>query len=154
MNVNFPSPSFHRRNDGLAILFLAVCGLLLTWPLWKDGGYRTYLDNPCHLAEIERLAENAGWSEDGYAGFPVGLLHSPLWYGMLAAWRRFGLAFEPIYGGLVCFSLIAPALAMYRIARRRLAPTLAAGLAWLVLIQRPAMDSLGSTLPLRRYMSA
>ena len=71
--------------DLLATGTLLVTSLVIAWPVLQ-GGQITYIDNPAHLAEAHSLAHDAyrGWSEAAYCGFPLGTLHSPLWYA--ACW--------------------------------------------------------------------
>lgn len=61
-----------------------VCSIVLCVPFWR-GGWRISGDHAPHIAELLDLATNAsGWSDLAFAGFPLGTLHSPLWYGLLA----------------------------------------------------------------------
>lgn len=131
--------------DGYAVLVLLTTGLVLAWPILR-GGYETYLDNPVHLAEIHSMAFDArgGWSDLSFCGFPLHLLHSPLWYGLLAVLARLHLPAGPLYGAMVLAGLLAPPLALYKVARRRLPPAAAGGIAYLLLLQRPGFIGYGS----------
>jgi hypothetical protein len=134
-----------RQGDALAAATIVAAGCVIGWPV-LSGGYLTYLDNPAHLAEIHALATEArnGWSEMAYCGFPIGNLHSPLWYGILSAVVRAGIPAGPVYALFALAGFVAPALAVYRVSRRCLGP-LAAGLpAFLLLVQRPAVVGVGS----------
>ncbi len=129
-------------------LLLSACSVVLAWPVLAGGGATSYLDNPVHLAETHALAHTAGggWSELAFCGFPVHQLHSPLWYGALAALHRAGVALEPLYALAVWLGFLAPCLALFWVARRRVGPLSAALLSFLLLIQRPALVGLGSAL--------
>jgi hypothetical protein len=124
---------------------LVLAALLVSVPLF-GGGLALYLDNPSHLAEIHAAAHDAhgGWSDDAWAGFPVGSLHSPLWYAPLVWIERAGLKVDLFYFGAVLLGFLAPALAMYRVARRSVAPPAAGLLALVLLIQRPVILGFGS----------
>ncbi|MCX7809191.1 MAG: hypothetical protein N2515_11350, partial [Deltaproteobacteria bacterium] len=68
----------------LARLLIVISSLFLARPLW-EGGWRYYLDHSAHIAETIDLGRNSsGWSDLAFAGFPLGFLHSPLWYGIAA----------------------------------------------------------------------
>jgi len=105
------------------------------------GGWLTYLDNPAHIAEIRSLASDgaSGWSRIGFAGLSLDTLHSPLFWRGLAAIDRLGVDIGPIYAALTCLGVAAPAIAVFVVARRRLAVPWSAGLAYVVLIQRTAI---------------
>ena len=81
-----------HKTDVVAVLFLLATALVVSWPI-VAGGYLTYADNAAHIAEIYALAfENGGgWSDIAFCGFPIGTLHSPLWYGSVAALVRAGV---------------------------------------------------------------
>jgi hypothetical protein len=119
---------------------LALCAALLSWPICTDG-WLTYLDNPSHLAEIASLAgEGAcGWSPIAFAGLSLDALHSPLlWRGMALATRA-GLPLRLLYPLVLYAGLLAPAAAVFVVAKRRMPLLPAFALAWLLLIQRPAL---------------
>ena len=82
--------------DRLALLALCGASLIIGSPVLV-GGYLGYLDNPAHLAEVYSLARESinGWSEIAFCGFPLGRLHSPLWYGALVALAKLGVPVEP-----------------------------------------------------------
>lgn len=127
------------------MLVLAGTALAIAWPV-LTGGAETYMDNPVHLSEIWAAAHEAhhGWSDTAFCGFPVGTLHSPLWYGGLALLARAGWPADPLYAFCLLAGLLAPPLALYRVARRRTSATTAAALAYLLLVQRPAVVGIGS----------
>ena len=124
---------------------LVMAGFLIALPL-AGGGLALYLDNPPHLAEINAAAHDAhhGWSDDAWCGFPVGSLHSPLWYAPLIWIDRAGGDVDLFYFAAVLLGFLAPAVAMYRVARRSLSPPVAGLLACVLLIQRPAIQGVGS----------
>ncbi|MCZ6767159.1 MAG: hypothetical protein O7D32_09540, partial [bacterium] len=133
--------------DLLAVTTLVLTGVVISWPiLW--GGYLTYVDNAAHLTEIYSLAFDAhnGWSDAAFCGYPLGNLHSPLWYGLLAVLVRVGLPAGALYASCLLGAFMAPACALYYVARRHLAPWLALGVAYALLIQRPSFVGLGSAL--------
>jgi len=136
-----------RGADLLALVALLATAAVIAWPILR-GGYLTYLDNPVHLAEAHALAFEAygGWSEIAWCGFPLGHIHSPIWYGILAWLARFGLPLDPLYVACVWLGFAAPALALYVVVRRRLRALGAASLAYLLMIQRPAIVGIGSAL--------
>jgi hypothetical protein len=127
---------------------LLATSLVIARPVLWGGGVLTYLDNPAHLAEAYSLAHDAynGWSEVAYVGYPLGTLHSPLWYGLLAGLGRLGLPLDALYALMAWLGFVAPSLSLYAVARRRLRPAISAALAYLLLIQRPAVVGLGSAL--------
>ncbi len=133
----------------LAVLcFLGLSATVVAWPV-LSGGYLSYLDNPAHLAELHALASEGarGWSDVAVAGLPLGTLHSPLLYGGTAQLVRWGLPLETLYVFWLWLGAIAPALAVYAIARRRRVSGFpAAALAWLVLVQRPNLEGVASPL--------
>jgi hypothetical protein len=126
---------------------LVASATVIAWPILA-GGYLTYLDNPVHMAEVYDAAFEArgGWSEIAFCGFPIHALHSPLWYGLLAHLVRAGLPAGALYAACVWFGYLAPALAMYAVARRRIPPWPAAVPAYLLLVQYPAIVGVGSAL--------
>jgi hypothetical protein len=131
--------------DILVGLLIAASGLLVGWPV-LSGGYATYLDNPAHTAEVHSLAADGGngWSGIAYCGYPLGQLHSPFWYGLMALWVRVGFPLAPLYSFLVWLGFVAPAVALYWVARRRAGPLPSALLAYVLLIQRPTIVGVGS----------
>jgi len=122
-----------RRADTLAVLALLATAFVAGAPI-LTGGYLTYLDNPPHLAELH--AGGAGWSYIAFAGLSLDTLHSPLFWPALA---HTGPLLEPIYAALVCLAIAAPPLALYRVARRRVAPLPALLLSYVLLIQRDTL---------------
>ncbi len=133
--------------DVVAVAVLVASAVVVAWPILA-GGYLTYLDNPAHLAEALSLAGEgrSGWSDIAYCGFPVGLLHSPLWYGLLALLVRVGVPAAAAYSFFVFFGFVAPPLALYAVARRHLTVPRAALLSYALLVQRPAIVGMGSAL--------
>ncbi len=126
---------------------LLATALIVSWPiLW--GGYFTYADNPAHLAEIYSLAfdKGNGWSDVAFCGFPIGTLHSPLWYGALAALVRAGVSAGFLYALALFLGFVAPSIALYFVARRSLTPFSSAFIAYVFLIQWPSVVGLGSPL--------
>lgn len=119
---------------------LLLAATVLSWPILRDG-WRTYLDNPGHIAEIRSLAADgwSGWSPIGFAGFSLDALHSPLFWRGLALLLRAGLPLPPLYAACVVLGVAAPALALFAVARRRTATLPAGLLASLLLIQRPTL---------------
>ncbi|MBM4363376.1 MAG: hypothetical protein FJ104_11895, partial [Deltaproteobacteria bacterium] len=142
-----PSERRLGPGDALAVLALAGTALVIARPILA-GGHVTYIDNAVHLAEIHDLAARGatGWSELGFAGFPLGTLHSPLWYGALAALVRLGAPPEPLYRAALLLGYLAPPLALYAVGRVRLGPIAAGVLGWLFLVQPPAIWGIGSPL--------
>jgi len=124
---------------------LVISGFLIALPL-AGGGLALYLDNPPHLAEIHAAAHDThhGWSDDAWCGFPVGSLHSPLWYTPLIWIDRAGGDVDLFYFAAVLLGFLAPAVAMYRVARRSLSPPVAGLLAFILLVQRPVILGVGS----------
>lgn len=133
--------------DFAAVSVILVAALIVSWPILR-GGYVTYADNAAHLAEIHSLAteKGSGWSDIAFCGFPVGTLHSPLWYGALAALVRLGIPAGALYALVLFIGFIAPSFAIYYVGRRYLRPLSAALIAYVFLIQRPAIVGLGSPL--------
>lgn len=146
MKVSYPGNSA-RGTDALAVTSLLAAGVVIGWPIFA-GGYLTYLDNPAHLAEIFAAAFEAqrGWSEIAFCGFPLSTLHSPVWYGLLGWLVRIGVPAGPPYVLCVWAGFVAPAVALYGVSRRTLAPLPALVLSYLLLIQRPVVVGVGSAL--------
>ena len=134
-----------RHGDAVAVATILSAGIVIGWPI-LTGGYLTYLDNPAHLAELNALGEEArsGWSEIAFCGFPIHTLHSPMWYGLLSLLSRSGLPAGPLYVFFVWLGFVAPALAVYKVARRTLEPLSSGGVAYLLLVQRPVIVGVGS----------
>ncbi len=130
---------------------LLLASIVLAAPA-LTGGARFYMDNPVHLAEIDSIARalassaSAGWCDDAFCGFPLLTTQSPLWYGLLGLLARAGIPPLLPYTLLVWLAFAAPSLALYRVARHAL-PRFAAGcLAFLLLVQRPALSGFESAL--------
>jgi len=129
-----------RDADAGVVATLAATALVIGLPI-LTGGWLTYFDNPAHLAEIHSLAGEgaSGWSRIGFCGLSLDTLHSPLWWRSLAVLAKWGAPLEMLYAALTCVGLAAPAIALYAVARRRCPRLPAAALAYLLLIQRPAL---------------
>ena len=136
-----------KRLPALAVLSILACGVLCAWPLLAGGGWYTYQDNPCHLAELHDLGQgSSGWSDAAFLGFSVFQVHSPLWFGLLGLLSGLGV---PAGLLVVLFDLagfLAPALAVFISTRRRTPLWAATLIAWLVLIQRPWLAGFESPL--------
>lgn len=135
------------REDVASLLTLLGTAAVVSFPIWR-GGYLTYIDNSVHIAEILELSRNEGrgWSEIAFAGFPLGTLHSPIWYPLLAFLVRAGAPIGPLYASMLLAGLIATPLAIYATARKRTTATRAGLLAYLVLIQPALLWGIGSPL--------
>jgi hypothetical protein len=135
------------RADVLSLAVLWATAAMVATPL-LFGGWATYLDNPIHVAELRDLsrADFNGWSDIGQCGLPLGVLHSPLWYGLLAYLHRTGVPLGILYPGVLLCAFAAPASAVYVVARRRLGPFPSCALAYLLLIQFPASFGIASAL--------
>lgn len=136
------------RADRVLLLFLVAISLWIASPVVFGGGAATYLDNAPHIVEILDLATSGarGWSDAAFCGFPVGILHSPLWYGLLAAVVRAGAPVEPLYAACLWIGYVAPSLALWFVARRRAGPLASALLAFLLLVQSSAIHGIASPL--------
>jgi hypothetical protein len=145
--LNMPGPGRLRAADVGCLLSLLGAAVVVAFPIFR-GGYLTYIDNSVHLAEIWDLARpgNNGWSEISFCGFPLGTLHSPLFYPLLAWLTRHGVPLEPMYAGALYAGFVAAPLAFYWAARRRTSPVRAAFLAHLLLVQYPMIWGIGSPL--------
>ena len=126
---------------------LLLCGVLLAWPI-VAGGWLTYLDNPAHVAEIHSLAFDGGggWSDIAWCGYPLGRLHSPVWFGWFAHLVRAGLALGPAYAFMVVLGFVTPPVILFGLARRRVGSVAAVLLAWMVLVQKTSLVGFGSPL--------
>ena len=97
---------------------LAV-SILLTLPLWR-GGWLLFGDHAPHIAEAVELSRSrSGWSDTAYAGFPLGVLHSPLWYGLLALVVRLGVPAWVAYTAFVTFAEAALGFVALEVGSRR-----------------------------------
>jgi len=137
----------NRVSAVLGAGLLLLCGVLLAWPI-LTGGWLTYLDNPAHVAEIHSLAfdDGGGWSDIAWCGYPLGRLHSPVWYGWFAHLVRAGLALGPAYAFLVVFGFLTPPLVLLGMAWRRVGGAAAVLLAWLFLVQKTSLMGYSSPL--------
>src|SRR5689334_5128124 len=109
-----PEPARLGRRDALALLSLFATAVVVAWPI-LTGAYLTYIDNPCHIAEISELArpDFNGWSEIAFAGMPLDTLHSPLVYPLLAALMRAGVPLGVTYRAGLLMGLLGPSVALY-----------------------------------------
>jgi len=133
------------RADAAAVAVLLLTGLVIGLPFLR-GGVGTYLDNPVHLAEIHSLAHDSarGWSGIAFCGFPLGTLHSPLWFGGLAAAARAGLPATGLYAFCAWLGFCLPPLVLYFVARRSLPVLASAALAYVLLVQKSSIAGISS----------
>jgi hypothetical protein len=96
-----------------------ACSISLCIPFWR-GGWRVSGDHAPHIAEILDLAQNSsGWSDLAFAGFPLGTLHSPLWYGLLVGIVKLGApAWMTYCVGVTCTEIFLGLVALEVGARR------------------------------------
>ncbi|MBN8615040.1 MAG: hypothetical protein J0L92_30870 [Deltaproteobacteria bacterium] len=130
--------SLTARRDAPIWLARAVSvavSIMLALPIWR-GGWLLQGDHAPHIAEAIDLATHAsGWSDLAYGGFPLGVLHSPLWYGLLALVVRLGVPAWIAYCLAVTMTEIALGLVALEVGRRRAPVPLALGIAVLVQTQ-------------------
>ncbi len=145
--IVFSPDTRQRPGDLLAVAVITLTAIIIAWPV-ISGGYLTYLDNPVHFAELNAAAFEArnGWSDIAFCGFPIGTLHSPLWYGAMAKLVRTGVPAGCLYSAALLLGFLAPPIALYYIARRRVGPIPATLLAYVLLVQRTAIVGIGSAL--------
>jgi hypothetical protein len=87
--------------------------------MW-NGGWLLTGDHAPHIAETIDLAQHrSGWSDLAYAGFPLRVLHSPLWYGLLALVVRLGVPAWITYATAVTLTECALGLVALELARKR-----------------------------------
>ena len=127
-----------NRLDFAALSILFVSAVTVGWPIWT-GGYLTYMDNPVHIAEIQALASGEQWSDIGFCGFPLGYLHSPIWYDGLSFLVLLGVPAGPLFAAFLLLASLCPSVAIYVVGRRHLPPLVALVPAWLLLVQRTAI---------------
>lgn len=127
-----------NRLDAVALGILFVSAVAVGWPIWT-GGYLTYMDNPVHIAEIEALASGEQWSDIGFCGFPLGYLHSPIWYDGLSVLVLLGVPAGPLFAAFLLLGSLCPSVAIYVVGRRHLPPLVALVPAWLLIVQRTAI---------------
>lgn len=137
----------NRSSTALGVLLILTCGLVLAWPI-LSGGWLTYLDNPAHVAEIHSLAldNGGGWSDIAWCGYPLGRLHSPLFFGGLAALERAGLDVGALYAALVVLGFLTPPLILLGLGWYRAGGPAAVILAWLLLVQKTSLVGYSSPL--------
>ncbi len=138
------APTF-GKSDAIILLTLLGATVVIALPI-LEGGYRTYIDNSVHVAEIYELSRGTEWSEIAFTGFPAKLLHSPLWFGALATLVSWGVPLGPPYALMCLIGFAAPSLAIYWVARQRISKWGAATLAYLVLVQPTMAWGIGSSL--------
>lgn len=134
-----------NRLDLAALSILVVSAIAVGWPVWT-GGYLTYMDNPVHIAEIHALAAGEQWSDIGFCGFPLGYLHSPIWYSGLSVLVLLGLPAGPLFAALLLLGALSPPVAIYAVGRRYLPPLVALVPAWLLLVQRTTIMGYSAVL--------
>lgn len=136
--LSMPSPPTQWRRDAPTWLARAVSlavSVLLTIPIW-NGGWLLQGDHAPHIAEAIDLSQHtSGWSDLAYGGFPLGVLHSPLWYGLLALVVRAGVPAWVAYCSFVTLTEIVLGLVAFEVGRRRAPTAVALGLAVLVQTQ-------------------
>jgi hypothetical protein len=132
-----------NKLDLAALCALVGSALVLGWPIWTGGNF-TYMDNPVHLAELQALANGEQWSDIGFCGFPLGYLHSPIWYGGLSVFVWMGIEVGAVFSVLLLIASLCPSVAIYLVGRRALPPLAALVPAWLLLVQRTAVVGYGS----------
>ncbi len=137
-------PIFHWL-DVAALGTLALTAVVLCVPVFQSG-WLTYIDNPAHVAEIQSLAGEGwcGWSPIAFAGLSLDALHSPLLWRGLALLVHLGAPIHALYAACIGLAVLAPALALFAVARRRTGTLPAVFLAWLLLIQRPSIVGVSS----------
>lgn len=135
------------RADLAALAVLWLTATVVAAPI-LFGGWNTYLDNPVHVAELYEMGrlDFRGWSDIGLCGLPLGALHSPLWFGLLAMLHRWGLPLGLLYSLSLLISFAAPSTVVYSLARRRLTAAPSCAIAYLLLIQYPASIGIASAL--------
>jgi len=137
----------NRPGAAVATAVIVVTALLCAWPLIGRGGWRTYMDNPCHLAVLHDLVRgHGGWSDAAFLGFPAEEIHSPLWYELLGRLAVWGAPPGVLVILLDLLGFLAPPLAVLAVARRRAPLWAATAAAWLVLVQRPWLEGYESPL--------
>ncbi len=132
-----PIPTTLRRDPSswLARVVSVVVSSWITLPIWS-GGWLVHGDHAPHIQEaLDLAAHTSGWSDVAFAGFPLGSLHSPLFYGLLALVVRLGAPAWIAYTSFVTASEIVLGLVALEVARRRVAPPFALGVAVLVQTQ-------------------
>ena len=136
-----------RRSLAAAGAVLVATAVICAWPLLAGDGWRTYQDNPCHLAGLHDLVRGAGgWSDAAFLGYPLTATHGPLWYWLLGRLAASGVPAGLLVALFDLLGFLAPALAILTVARRH-APLWAATLAaWLALVQRPWLAGFESPL--------
>ena len=132
-----------NKLDHAALGVLLASAVVVGWPIWM-GGSVTYMDNPVHLAELHAFASGEQWTDIGFCGFPLGYLHSPIWYGGLSFLITLGVPAGSLFAASLFLASLFPSVAIYLIARRGLPPLAALVPAWLLLVQRTAIVGFGS----------
>jgi hypothetical protein len=108
-----------------ALLTVAVAALLATAMAW-DSSALWYLDNPCHLLDLQQLGTRVlpeqgwfhGWSTMANAGADVGGVNAPLpWFG-LALLVAAGLPAGLVYRLAMVGAVLVHALGAFAVGRR------------------------------------
>lgn len=125
-----------------SILILVVTGVLLVYPIFKEG-YLVAQDNPPHLAEAYFLIEELipqgklfGWSNIESAGFPIFIFNYPVGVWIVAILHLLlKLSVVTAYKLMVIISYIVPAIILYLILKRLVDSRIALAVAILLLFQ-------------------
>lgn len=115
---------------------VSVCvSVWITLPIW-NGGWLVHGDHAPHIQELLDLAtHSSGWSDVAFAGFPLGALHSPLFFGLLAGLVRLGVPAWLAYTSFLTLTEIFLGLVAFELGRRRTTPGVALGAGVLVQTQ-------------------
>lgn len=124
-----------ESTDALLLLALCATALVSLLPLWPEA-FLAYYDNAAHVAELHPHGYARGWSELAFCGYPLKLLHSPLWYTLVRWLVALGLPLLPLYFAMLVVGVAGPPLALYVIFRRRTSPFWA-GVAGCLLMSLP-----------------
>ena len=131
-----------RMRSILPILALVVTGILLVYPIFKDG-YLIAQDNPPHLAEAYFLIEELipqgklyGWSNIESAGFPIFIFNYPVGVWIVAIIHFLSnISVINAYKLMVLISYIVPAILVYFLLKRFVDSKIALVVAILLLFQ-------------------
>jgi hypothetical protein len=136
-------PFPRRWEDAICVGGLLIFATIIAFP-GLGGRLLAHFDNPAHIAEIRDLAraQSNGWSDLAYAGFPLHTLQPPLIFDTLATMVRWGGALERLYEFFSVLGFVAPALAVFLLARVRLGAFWAFALASTVIFYRGSLLAL------------